>query len=58
MSGYVKRGELDSVETPVTDDYELRSFFTGNAWDDFTAGEKEMVRLGMRMALKSKLNGD
>jgi len=56
LSGYVERGELDPVETPVPDDYEIRSFFTDNAWDDFTADEKEIVRLGMRMALKSKLN--
>ena len=56
LSGYVERGELDPVETPVPDDYEIRSFFTDNAWDDFTADEKEIVRLGMRTALKSKLN--
>ena len=56
LSGYVERGELDPVETPVPDDYEFRSFFTDNAWDDFSADEKEIVRLGMRMALKSKLN--
>ena len=56
LSGYVERGELDPVETPVSDDSEIRSFFTDNAWDDFTAEEKEIVRLGMGMALKSKLN--
>ena len=56
LSGYVERGELDPVETPVPNDYEIRSFFTDNAWDDFTADEKEIVHLGMRMALKSKLN--
>ena len=37
-------------------DYEIRSFFTDNPWDDFTADEKEIVRLDMRMVLKSKLN--
>ena len=56
LSGYVERGELDPVETPVPDDYEIRSLFTDKAWDDFTADEKEIVRLVMRMALKSKLN--
>ena len=40
----------------MPDNYEIRLFFTDNAWDDFTADEKEIVRLGMRMALKSKLN--
>jgi hypothetical protein len=54
LSGYVERGELDPVQVPVPDDYEVRSFFTDNAWDDFTADEKEIVRLGMRMALRSK----
>ena len=56
LSRYVERGELDPVETPVPDDYEIRSFFTDNTWDDFTADEKETIRLGMRMVLKSKLN--
>jgi hypothetical protein len=54
LSGYVERGELDPVQVPVPNDYEIRSFFTDNAWDDFTDDEKEIVRLGMRMALKSK----
>jgi hypothetical protein len=54
LSGYVERGELDPAQVPVPDDYEVRSFFTDNAWDDFTADEKEIVRLGMKMALKSK----
>ena len=56
MSGYIERGELYPVETPVPDDYEIRSFFTDNAWDDFSADEKEIAHLGMRIALKSKLN--
>ena len=56
LSGYAERGELGPVETPVLDDYEIRSFFTDNAWDDFSADEKEIDRLGMRMGLKSKLN--
>ncbi len=54
LSGYVERGELDPVEVPVPNDYEIRSFFTDNDWDDFTDDEKEIVRLGMRMAIKSK----
>ena len=54
LSGYVERGELDPVQVPVPDDYEIRSFFTDNTWDDFTPDEKEIVRLGMRMAMKSK----
>lgn len=54
LSGYVERGELDPGQVPVPDDYEIRSFFTDNTWDDFTPDEKEVVRLGMRMALKSK----
>ena len=56
MSGYVERGELHPVETPAPDNYEIRPFFTDNAWDAFTADENEIVRLGMRIALKSKLN--
>ena len=54
LSGYVEREELDPVEVPVSDDYEIRSFFPENDWDDSNADEKEIVRLGMRMALKSK----
>ena len=54
LSGYVERGELDPVQVPVPDDYEIRSFFTDNSWADFTPDEKEIVRLGMSMALKSK----
>ena len=54
LSGYVERGKLGAVEVPVPDDYEIRSFFTENDWDDFNADEKEIVRLGIRMALKSK----
>ena len=35
LSGYVERGELDPVDVPVPDDYEIRSFFTENEnWRD------------------------
>ena len=40
----------------MPDGCEIRSFLTDNDWDGFTGDEKEIVRLGMRMALKSKLN--
>ena len=52
MAGWLPEDE-DSDEIDIADP-EISMFFRGYDWDEFTDDEKDLIRMGIRMALKAR----
>lgn len=53
LAGYVLPEELEPEDIEI-DDPEINMFFRKYEWDEFTEDERELIRLGIRMALKAR----
>ena len=50
LAGYVQAEELEPEDIDIADP-EISLFFRGYDWDEFTEAERDLVKMGIRMAL-------
>ena len=53
LAGYFDEGELEPEQIDIADP-EVGLFFRQYQWDEFTEDEKELIRMGIRMALQAR----
>ena len=53
LAGYFDENELEPEQIDIADP-ELGRFFRQYQWDEFTEDEKELIRMGIRMALQAR----
>lgn len=53
LAGYLEPEDLEPENIEI-DDPEISMFFRKYEWDEFTSDERELIRLGIRMALQAR----
>ena len=53
LAGYFDEDELEPEQIDIADP-EVYLFFRQYQWDEFTEDEKELIRMGIRMALQAR----